>query len=195
MTNSSNTTKYSGSETMTDEITSRADSTPAHGVQRMKRDPLERIADALERIADAVAGQISPDSEPAQEYPIIDHDDRASSIPSIPHIGRYNQRLLFALCPYCPRGRDEPALPGNPDTWLEYESSHDVNEQCAALTRHLAHHTRLQLDTVPLPIWIWAHQPCPRCHAPKGTRCVTEKGQPSTAVHAARWQDDTELYW
>lgn len=160
------------------------------------RDPLHRIAAALERIADAMAGQPPPSPDPYPEYPIVDHDAGADAgIPLSPHIGRFNQRLLFAVCPYCPRASGELADPSNPDTWLEHDDSYDLDEQRAALSRHLAHHAQQQVDTDPLPIWMWADQSCPRCQAPKGSRCSTDNGRPSTAVHAARWRDDSNLYW
>jgi hypothetical protein len=159
-------------------------------------DPLHRIAAALERIADTITGQPSPSPDPVPEYPIVDHDtDTVADVPATPHVGRYNQRLYFAVCPRCPRAKDKPIDPSNPDTWQEYEDSYDLDEQRAALTRHLAYHGALTVETDPLPIWVWADQPCPRCQAARGSRCLADRGRTSTAVHAARWRDDSERYW
>ncbi|WP_438860728.1 zinc finger domain-containing protein [Actinoplanes cyaneus] len=46
-----------------------------------------------------------------------------------------------------------------------------------------------------MPIWTWANQPCPRCHAPAERPCRTTSGRPSTNIHATRWQDLSSQYW
>jgi len=160
---------------------------------------LGRIADALERIADAIAGPVPRnEADPLPDYPVLDVDYTGESRPTAygPHIGCSAGRLYFAVCTYCPASRGKTADPAVPSTWLEYEdSSYDLDEQRAILTRHLAHHQQQADPTAALPIWTWADEPCPRCHAPAGRACCTTSGRPSSTIHAARWRDYSSRYW
>jgi hypothetical protein len=161
-------------------------------------DYLRRIAEAVERIADAVAGPLKrDDADPLPTFPIIDWDDTEPRMDVVePHIGRSSGSFYYAVCPRCPERPGKPADPAKPSTWLEYgESSFDVDEQFAALARHLAHHEERADPAAALPIWIWSDQPCPRCHAPAEQECRTTSGRPSTAVHSARWRDHSTDYW
>ncbi|WP_444543342.1 zinc finger domain-containing protein [Micromonospora sonchi] len=113
-----------------------------------------------------------------------------------PHIQRSGGRLYCAVCTYCPERPGRAANVLEPSVWLEYsESSFDVDEQRAALTRHLNHHRKQADPTAALPIWTWSDHSCPRCHAPAEHRCRTSSGRPSTSVHAERWQDHSDEYW
>ena len=161
-------------------------------------DYLRRIAEAVERIADAVTGPLpGDDADPLPTFSVIDWDDTAPRMDVAgPHIRRSAGRLYYAVCPRCPEAHGKPADPAEPSTWLEYvESSYDIDEQFAALARHLAHHEVRADPAAALPIWTWSDQPCPRCHAPAGQECRTASGRPSTAVHAARWRDHSTDYW
>lgn len=152
----------------------------------------------MERIAEAVAGPVANrDPDPLPSYPVIDWDDDGSQIEvAEPHISRSAGRLFVAVCTYCAEGPRQAADPREPSTWLEYaESSYDLDEQRAALTRHLAHHQRQADPTAALPIWTWSDRTCPRCHAPAEHKCRTVSGRPSTAIHAERWQDHSSQYW
>ncbi|MEO3781164.1 hypothetical protein ABGB16_31085 [Micromonospora sp. B11E3] len=159
---------------------------------------LRRIAEAVERIADKVAGPAAvqePNALPT--YPIIDSDDaHPESERPEPHIQRWANQLYYAVCTYCPADPGQVADPCDRSTWLEYEeSSYDLDEQRAALTRHLAHHRKQADPTAALPIWTWSDHGCPRCQAPSEHKCRTRSGRPSTAVHAARRQDRSREYW
>jgi hypothetical protein len=159
---------------------------------------LRRIAEAVERIADAVTGPV-PDPEPdtLPTYPIIDCDGPdPEMVVGEPHVQRSAGKLYYAVCTYCPAGPGRAATPHEPSTWLEYqESSYDLDEQRAALARHLIFHREQPDPTAALPIWTWSDNPCPRCHAPADHRCRTGSGRPSTAVHAERWRDRSDEYW
>ncbi|GLY98778.1 hypothetical protein [Actinoplanes sp. NBRC 103695] len=160
---------------------------------------LKRIAEAIERIAEAVAGPVIPiEADPLPSYPVLAEDgtEPPRTGASEPHIGCWAGSLYVAVCTYCPATPGQAVDPGASSTWLEHaESSHDLDEQRAALTRHLAHHHQLADPTAALPIWTWSDQPCPRCHAPVGQKCRTVVGRLSTAVHTARWQDHSDRYW
>ena len=161
-------------------------------------DYLRRIAEAVERIADAVAGPVvRDDADPLPSFPVIDWDGTEAWTDVVePHIGRSAGSLYYAVCPRCPEAHGKPADPTEPSTWLEHsESSYDLDEQRAALARHLAHHERLADPAAALPIWIWSDQACPRCHAPAEQECRTASGRPSTAVHSSRWRDHSSDYW
>lgn len=161
-------------------------------------DYLRRIAEAVERIADAVAGPLTgDDADPLPTFPVIDWDDMEPRMDVVePHVGRSSGRLYYAVCPRCPEARGKPADPAEPSTWLEHgESSYDLDEQFAALARHLAHHEKLADPAAALPIWTWSDHPCPRCHAAAEQECRTASGRPSTAVHSARWRDHSPDYW
>ena len=160
---------------------------------------LKRIAEALERIADAVAGPVTPtEAEPLPDYPVLDVDYTGASRPEVtgPHISCSSGVFYSAVCTYCPAFRSKAPDPADPSTWLEYEdSSYDLNEQRAILARHLDHHRQQADPTAALPIWTWADQPCPRCHASAERPCRTTSGRPSTTIHAARWRDQSSQYW
>ncbi|WP_446430676.1 zinc finger domain-containing protein [Polymorphospora lycopeni] len=113
-----------------------------------------------------------------------------------PHIQCSAGRLYIAVCTYCPEGPGAAADSGEPFTWLEYqESSYDLDEQRAALARHLTHHRKQTDPTAALPIWTWSDHTCPRCHAPAEHECRSSSGRPSTTVHVERWQDNSGNYW
>jgi hypothetical protein len=159
---------------------------------------LRRIAEAVERIADAVAGPVTRQApEALPTYPIVDCDGPSPETGvAEPHIQRSAGRLYYAVCTYCPNGPGQAADPREPSTWLEYsESSYDLDEQRAALARHLTHHGKQADPTTALLIWTWSDHLCPRCHAPADHRCRTNSGRPSTAPHAERWQDHSDQYW
>ncbi|WP_443607140.1 zinc finger domain-containing protein [Actinoplanes flavus] len=160
---------------------------------------LRRIAEALERIADAVAGPVArTEADPLPSYPVIAEDgtDPTWAGRSEPHIACWDGSLYLAVCTRCPAKPGQVVDPSDSSTCLEYaDSSYDLDEQRAALTRHLGHHLKLEDPTAALPIWTWSDQPCSRCHAPIGQKCRTAAGRPSTAVHAARWQDHSPQYW
>lgn len=169
--------------------------TPYEREQKLYND-IHRIADALERIADAVAGPVVVPPDPYGHFEIIANETgKLASTPAAPFIEIYQGRLMRAICIYCPAGRDSAADPQDPDTCLGYDDSYDLDEQRAALTRHLAHHTKLPDATSPLATWTWEDQTCPRCAAEPGEVCRTERGRPSTAVHSPRWRDHTEDFW
>jgi hypothetical protein len=162
------------------------------------KDYLRRIAEAVERIADAVAGPVvkqKPEILPT--YPIIDCDDPSPELGvAEPHIQRSAGGFYYAVCTYCPVRPGRAANVREPSTWLEYgDSSVDVDDQRAALARHLAHHRKQADSTAALPIWTWSDHSCPRCHAPAEHKCRTNSGRPSTSVHAERWQDHSDDYW
>ncbi|WP_157441529.1 zinc finger domain-containing protein [Actinoplanes awajinensis] len=180
----------------------RAGTYPAgHGPSKTGPDEsyLKRIAEALERIADAIAGPVTLlDADPLPDYPVLELDYTAASHTGAtgPHIACSSGVLYFAVCTYCPAIRGKAADLADPSTWLENDdSSYDLDEQRVILTRHLDHHRQQTDPTAALPIWTWADQPCPRCHAPTERPCRTTSGRPSTTTHAARWRDHSNRYW